>query len=94
MIVNNLNVGWSWRTARPFKTDAPLVIDTDTVLSLAIPDQRLETVAGQDCKVLQGRSGLQPIELQPRRTFDPRKRFHTFSCGKFPGALVSIADDQ
>jgi hypothetical protein len=94
MIVNNLYVGRPRSSVWPFKTDPPLVINTDAVLSLAISSQRFETIAGQEDKVSEGRSRFQPVEFQARRAFDSRKSFYPFPSGEVSGALISVADNH
>ena len=37
----------AWRSARPFKAQAPLVVDADVVLPLAIPFERIQPVAAE-----------------------------------------------
>jgi hypothetical protein len=71
--MDNFDVRWPWRLVRPFKTDSPLIVDPDTVLSLSVTNQRLKTIARQRGKILQSRSRLQSIQFQPRRSLDSGK---------------------
>ena len=63
----------------PRETNAPLVIDADTVLAFAIACQRFKPVAGQDSQVPKGGRRLQPIQLHPGGAFNARKRFHSLA---------------
>jgi len=45
---------------------SPPIIDADAVLSLAVADQRFETIARQDGQIPKRRCRLQPVELQTR----------------------------
>src|SRR5437899_5701985 len=94
VVVNNFDVRWPGRLVRPFKTDSPLIVDPDTVLSLSITNQRLKTIAGQRGKILHSSSRLQSIQLQPRRSLDSGKCLHSLAGGEVSRALVSMADDQ
>ena len=50
----------------PFETYSPLVIDADTVLSLAVTLQSLQAVAGGNSQVLQAACAMQIKELAAR----------------------------
>src|SRR5437870_1863149 len=94
MIVDDLNVDRTDGTFRPLETDPPLVIDPDAVLTLTVPDQHFEPVAGQDGKVPQRHHCLDTVKLQLRGPFDPRECLDPFASGEFPGPFVPIADDH
>src|ERR1019366_7484053 len=94
VIIYNLYVRRSRSSVQPLKTDPPLLVDADAVLSLPIAGQCFETVAGQDGKVPERRSRFQPVELQARWTLDSRKRFDPLPSGELSRALVPIADDH
>ena len=64
------------------------------MLSLTVAGQRFETIAGQDCEVLERRCRFQTAKLQARRPFDSGEGFHQFPGGEVSDALVSIAYDQ
>lgn len=46
MIVDDLNIRWTGRAIQPFKTDAPLIVDANAVLALAVTFQAFKPVAG------------------------------------------------
>src|SRR5438445_7837887 len=94
VIVHDLNIARTGRTFRPFETDPPLIVDTNAVLTLPVPDQRLETVARQRAKVLQRHGRLEAVELQLRRPFDSRERLDPLAGGELPGPFVPVADDH
>jgi hypothetical protein len=54
MVVGYFNVFGAVGAFRPFKTNAPLLVDTDAVLPLAIAAKRFKVVAGKGGKILQG----------------------------------------
>jgi hypothetical protein len=58
VIVHNLYVGRPGRMVGPRKTNAPLVIDADTVLSFAVTCQRFKPVTRQDGQVPKGSGRL------------------------------------
>ncbi len=61
----------------PQKTNSPLVIDTNTVLSLAITLQSLKPIRGWKPKILQPNSRVDRIEPHERSLLDlSRKPLH------------------
>ncbi len=61
MIVHNLHV--EGINSGPAETDAPLVVDANTVLPLAIAREGLQAIAWNSSKIRQRRSGMNMIEL-------------------------------
>ena len=59
MVVDDFHVFGTVGAFRPFKTNAPLLVDTDAVLPLAIAAKRFKVVAGKGGKILQGCCRLQ-----------------------------------
>src|SRR5438132_14139854 len=59
VVVNNLDVRWAGRILGPLKTDAPLTIDTNGMLPLAVSLQGFQTVGVERGKVAQRRSGIE-----------------------------------
>jgi hypothetical protein len=64
VIINYLNV--KCITILPNETDAILVVDTDTMLSLPIALQRFQSIPGKDCYITQhmGRVQLHQLSLR------------------------------
>lgn len=61
MIVNNLNLE---RVAvSPNETEAILIVDADTVLTLPIALQSLKVIPWEDCQITQSMSGVQLHKL-------------------------------
>ena len=54
MVVDYFHVFGTVGAFRPFKTNAPLLVDTDAVLPLTIAAKRFKVVAGEGGKILQG----------------------------------------
>ena len=67
MVVHNFYV--CWPRGSPAKTDAVLVINAHTVLTLAIPLEGLKSVAGRNLQFMECRHGVELIK---------------FACGDFP----------
>ena len=57
-------------TFSPFKTDAPLVIDPDAMLSFAVALQGLQPVAWRHPQVLQTEGAMQVKQFAPCHPFD------------------------
>ncbi len=51
MIVNNLNVPCF--AIAPHKTDPPLIVNANAVLTLAVAVQRLQTIAGRHTQIVE-----------------------------------------
>ena len=66
MVVDYFYVFGTVGAFRPFKTNAPLLVDTDAVLPLAIAAKRFKVVAGKGGKILQGCCRLQRRKLLDR----------------------------
>src|SRR6218665_1668644 len=66
----------------PYETDAPLVIDADTVLPPAVALQRFEPVPGGNPQTGPFSSGMQLQELSPCHTFNVLEPGHTLAAEK------------
>lgn len=67
MIADNLDlVGVSFS---PYKADAPLIVDGEAVLSLAVATQRLKANPGRRSQVAQFDRGIQPAQFPQRNSF-------------------------
>jgi hypothetical protein len=73
----------------PSKADAPLVIDTDRVLSSSVSSERLQPITGWHSKIVQRARSIQLHELPQGNAFDRGRK----SVGAFasPKALRSAA---
>lgn len=88
MVVNDLHLLWSG--VCPYEADAPLVIDSDAVLSGTITFQRLESVSWREPKILQRLGGANLTKLSQRRRLNPRvDRRHAFATPQSLGDLVA-----
>ena len=82
MIIDDLDIDRPGGSVRPFETYAPLVVDANAVLPLAVALQALEAISGKNREVLQRGCGLKLIELQlglPRKT---RERLDVLPVGE------------
>src|SRR5579862_155334 len=57
-------------TIAPFKAQSPLAIDSDAVLTRAVPRQLLQLVAGQDRKIAKACGGIQHFQFSGRDLLD------------------------
>jgi hypothetical protein len=71
----------------PNKTDAVLIINSDAVLSLAIPGQRFEAIAWRHPQIIQSSGRMNHIELSSRNRCDARPSA-AFSFPKEFGCIV------
>jgi len=60
MVINYLYVMWAIFT--PFKADTPLLIDSNTLLPLAIPSQRLKTVTWEIHEIIYTGSTIKHLQ--------------------------------
>ncbi len=88
MIVDNLYFrGPFWC---PDEADAPLLIDSDAVLSLPIIFQRFEPVSGWYLQIVKDCRPVQLCKLAERRTFDVHPAFYAFAIEE--GLCVSALE--
>ena len=68
VVVHDLDIDGA--DARPDETDSPLVIDTNTVLTLSIPSQGLEAIAWWHFQIIQTGCNLELPQLPPGDRLD------------------------
>jgi hypothetical protein len=56
MIIHDLDIDGAGRAIGPFKTDAPLAVNANAVLSLPITGKCFEAIARQRCEIPKGSS--------------------------------------
>lgn len=66
MIINDLNL--ECVPVAPNETDAILIVDANTVLSLPIPLQSLKMISGENREITQHMGGMQLHELSLRNS--------------------------
>jgi hypothetical protein len=80
VIIDNLNaMGVS---VTPNKTDAPLVVDADTVLSFTIPVKSLQTIARRRGQIPQFRCAVKLPQLPPGYLLNRAKLLPAFAVIK------------
>jgi len=67
----------------PRKTDAPLSVDADAVLSFAVITQQFKPVGRRHAKVIQGRRMMQQNQLSLRKTLDILRQFFRETTVKY-----------
>jgi hypothetical protein len=80
VVINNLNPDGI--TARPNKTQTPLIIDTNTVLPLALALQGFKPVVGRNFYVIQIHGSVQNLQLALSNTAKVNKLGNSFPFKK------------
>ena len=70
MVVDDFDIEWLVTILVPFETNAPLIIDSDAVLALAIGFQRLELIAGRNSQAGQHGRCVKLQQLAPCDALD------------------------
>jgi hypothetical protein len=79
----------------PFKTNAPLVVDANTVLALTVAGQFFEVVGWWYTQILQRVCAIKKLKLPPRTTLDVLRQFaRELAPKQFCGFLVLKALDH
>lgn len=79
MVVNDLDI--MGITFAPSKTDAPLIVDPDAMLTCPIATQLFQVIARWGAQILQGISCIQYSELPEHRALQAaRKPTGGFAC--------------
>jgi len=86
MIVNDLDLSGS--KISPNKTNAPLIVDTNTVLPFPIALQRLKSIAWQRSKHSQRAGSVQQTQPLERRTLNTGKTLNELSLEQRLGMFV------
>jgi hypothetical protein len=69
----------------PFKTNTPLIVDADAVLSLAIASKALQSISRQGRKRSQVRRGVKHVQFSKRLPFKSLESPHPFPVEKALG---------
>jgi hypothetical protein len=93
MIVSNFHIGRSVVASRPFKTNAPLVIDADAKLALSVASKDFQAVAPQGSQVLKRLGGIQGLKSFFGLLSEGLKSGNSLATGKALGPPVSVASD-
>ena len=80
MIIHDLNIPSI--AVAPNKTDSPLVINADAVLTLAVPVKRLQTVAWRGSQISQFHNAVELAQLSLSIALDGAERSAAFSTVK------------
>jgi len=74
MVVNDLNIAGA--AIFPAKADPPALVDPDAVLTLPVPFQGFQVIAGRDTQVLEKVRTMQVEKLAPRGPLKGSKARH------------------
>jgi hypothetical protein len=91
MVIHYFNVYGAGRTVRPLKADPPLIVDADAEQSLAVAFEGFQPVA-RYVQIPHRNGGIKLVKLQFRPPLDSGKGFDPLAPGKFPRALISVAN--
>lgn len=94
VIVHNLNIRRPGSGRRPFKADAPLIVDSNAVLASPVPFQRFEMVSGQRCEIAQRSRCFEPIQFQACGALYAEKCLNPLARREISGALVPTTGDH
>src|SRR5579864_7015175 len=94
MIVDDLNVRGAWRSILPRKTNPPLIVNPDAVLSFAVSLQSFKAITWQNGKVRQRHGCFESVELEPGGAFDAGKRFNMPTGREIPRSLIPVTEDH
>jgi hypothetical protein len=90
MRVNDLDVEWAPLAIGPLETDAPLIVDSDAVLSRSIALQGFKAIAWWGHQVTKRHRRLDTIKLAKRLSGEPRESWDMPPVGKPLGSLVPV----
>jgi len=93
MVINNFNIYRPRRTFRPLEANPPSVIDSNTVLALAVALERFQTISGQ-IQIKKRRGSFQLVELLSQLCAQIRRRLYPASLGELARPLVSKAHNH
>jgi len=85
-------------TLAPFKTNPPLVVDSDAALPLTVPLQALQAIPRQSRDRLKIRRGIEQVQFAQRRALDgpeatrgfPLEETRRIRAAEGPDHLISI----
>jgi hypothetical protein len=93
MIINNFDVRWAGCISRPFKTNTPLVVDADAVLSFTITLQCFKTITRQRGEISKLGGRFQTVKFQTGSAVKARKRADSLTGCEVSCPLVPVADN-
>src|SRR5215207_9241658 len=93
MVVDDLDILGS--SIDPAEADAPLIVDADRVLALAIPLQGFEPVSRRDFQILQPACDVEQAELPQGRILKIGREAPAAPAGPYPlGLTIGEAQDH
>jgi hypothetical protein len=94
MIVNNFHMRRPRRAIGPCETNAPLIVNPDAVLPLAIAMQRFKSVARKGSEIPERSGCLEAIQLETGGSLETGECLDAFTGRESAGALVPVTDDH
>ena len=94
MIIHNFNIARSRLPIRPFKADAPLLIDPDGILPGAVPSHGFEPIARQGPQRVERQRGVQDGKPPLSLLLEALERLDEVTLTKSLGLFVLVAEDH
>lgn len=90
VIVGNLDVERPFRAGRPFKTDSPLLIDTNAELTEPVASQRLKAIVRKPHKISEIGCSFQNVESSFCLIFEAVKLLNSLTADESLGPFITI----
>lgn len=87
MVINHFDV--FCKSIRPAKTDAPLIIDANTVLTSTIALKRFKTITGRNSQILKAIRDFELPQFPPGNLCNVDILFYIPASGKCLGVFAS-----
>jgi hypothetical protein len=92
MVINNLDRMSA--AILPDEADAPLIVDSDAVLTRPVSFQTLKSVARGNIQTVQRDSGVEQLQLDPRRLGDGFEPLHADIVEELFSVFAAETDDH
>jgi hypothetical protein len=92
MVINNLDRMSA--AILPDEADAPLIVDSDAVLTSPVSFQTLKSVARGNIQTVQRDSGVEQLQLDPRRLRDGFEPLHADVVEELFSIFAAETDDH
>lgn len=92
MVVHDFNLK---RVAlAPYETDAPLVVDPNTMLALSVSPQAFQPVPRRGGQIAESRGKMELVKLSPRAALNRLEPAHRFSAEQALGVAAPEGADH
>jgi hypothetical protein len=94
MVIYNFNIFRAIYPGGPLEANAPLLVDTDAVLTFPVTGKSLQMVTGKLCQIPQGRRRFKDSQPLFGLMTETLKSPHSLPLGQAPGVLVFVAPNH